>query len=182
LPAELPPLGGAKMTAEVAVLNKSGVALAADSAVTTGFPGQEKIFTTANKIFTLSKVHPVGIMINGHVEHFGCPWEVIIKDFRSHIGDRSFADLREYVDLFTDTIRNPRFISDDGQAASVIATSISNLGELGSRLEDEGRGWTAADIQETLEEMTTFAKTRPHIPGFEHINYSSFEAKVRCYC
>jgi hypothetical protein len=48
------------MTAEVAVLNKTGVAIAADSAVTTGFPGKEKIFTTANKIFTLSKFSASG--------------------------------------------------------------------------------------------------------------------------
>jgi hypothetical protein len=78
------------MTAEVAVLNKTGVAIAADSAVTTGFPGREKIFTTANKIFTLSKFEPVGIMINGHVEHFGCPWEVLIKDFRQRLGKKKF--------------------------------------------------------------------------------------------
>ena len=48
------------MTAEAAVLNKSAVALAADSAVTVGNDGQEKIFNTANKIFTLSHQHPIG--------------------------------------------------------------------------------------------------------------------------
>jgi hypothetical protein len=29
--------------------------------VTIGYPGQEKIFTSANKIFSLSKVEPVGV-------------------------------------------------------------------------------------------------------------------------
>lgn len=44
------------MTAEIAILNKQGIALAADSAVTIG--NAEKIFVSANKIFTLSKYGP----------------------------------------------------------------------------------------------------------------------------
>src|SRR5688500_10039583 len=44
------------ITAEVAILNKSAVALAADSAVTIGGgSGNPKIFNTVNKVFTLSK-------------------------------------------------------------------------------------------------------------------------------
>ena len=46
------------MTAEVAVMNKSAVALAADSAVTISSEdprqGGDKVFNTANKLFTLS--------------------------------------------------------------------------------------------------------------------------------
>jgi hypothetical protein len=53
------------MTAEVAVLNKYGVALAADSAVTVDHWHQgkvtTKIYNSANKVFTLSKFEPVGI-------------------------------------------------------------------------------------------------------------------------
>ena len=43
------------MTAEIAIMNKEAIALAADSAVTLSV-GEEsrKIFTSANKIFTLS--------------------------------------------------------------------------------------------------------------------------------
>ena len=42
------------MTAEVAILNKSAVALAADSAVTiSAGTKQEKIFDTADKLFEL---------------------------------------------------------------------------------------------------------------------------------
>jgi hypothetical protein len=113
------------MTAEVAVLNKTGVAIAADSAVTTGFPGKEKIFTTANKIFTLSKFQPVGVMINGHVEHLGIPWEVIIKDFRHRLGSQKFGDLREYVDLFLKAITEKRLLSSDGQIVSVLVNTLS---------------------------------------------------------
>jgi hypothetical protein len=154
------------MTVEIAVLNKSGVALAADSAVTTGFPGREKIFTTANKIFTLSNVHPVGIIINGHVEHFGCPWKVIIKDFRGRTGDKGFDDLDGYVDLFLETAKDERLITADGQAASDAVTSLSTLGSLHGRIVESELKWNTASIKTTLEGIPNQVNTRPIIPGF----------------
>ena len=55
------------MTAIVAVLNKHAVAIAADSAVTMG--DTHKVVNSANKIFTLSKYHPVAVMTyNGTVD------------------------------------------------------------------------------------------------------------------
>ena len=51
------------MTAVIGILNKNGMTMAADSAVTVTGGNSKKIYNTANKIFTLSKFHPVGIMI-----------------------------------------------------------------------------------------------------------------------
>ncbi len=53
------------MTAEIAIMNKEAIALASDSAVTSIQENGQKIFTSANKLFSLSKYHPVGIMIFG---------------------------------------------------------------------------------------------------------------------
>jgi hypothetical protein len=55
LPAEPQRPGGNPMTAEVAVLNKQGVALAADSIVTISSRLGDKTYNTSNKLFTLSK-------------------------------------------------------------------------------------------------------------------------------
>jgi hypothetical protein len=74
------------MTTEIAVLNRLGVALAADSAVTISGGGTTKVFDSADKLFELSCVYPVAIMLNGNMDCFGVPWEVIIKDFREHDG------------------------------------------------------------------------------------------------
>ncbi len=49
------------MTAEIAILNSSAVALAADSAVTANTSNGQKIYNTAEKIFRLSKNNPVGM-------------------------------------------------------------------------------------------------------------------------
>jgi hypothetical protein len=55
LPAEPQRPGGSEMTAEVAILNKIGVALAADSIVTITTANGDKTYNTANKLFALSK-------------------------------------------------------------------------------------------------------------------------------
>lgn len=88
------------MTAEVIVMNKSAVALAADSAMSTGQERGQKIFNTANKLFALSKYQPVGIMIYGNSEFMVTPWETIIKYYRSQLHKKKFPHLREYAEDF----------------------------------------------------------------------------------
>ena len=85
------------MTAEVAVLNASGVALAADSAVTVG---AGKTYNSALKLFALSKTEPVGVMVYGGSSLVGVPWETIIKVFRKELGSKSCDTLHGYSDAF----------------------------------------------------------------------------------
>jgi len=91
------------VTAEIAVMNKQGIALAADSAVTisTGPTAQgSKIYVSANKIFALSKYRPVAIMIYDSAEIMGLPWETVIKSYREHLDDREFPRMDDYVEDF----------------------------------------------------------------------------------
>lgn len=92
------------MSAEISIMNKEAIALAADSAVTMESKQlgqiQQKIFTSANKLFTLSKYHPVGIMIYGNAIFMGIPWETIIKIFRTKLKKHKFDSLEEYADEF----------------------------------------------------------------------------------
>ena len=80
------------MTAEVIVMNKEAVALAADSAIT-GPRGRElKIYFSANKIFSLSKYCPVGVMVYSTSSFMGIPWETVIKmvDQFDNLGGANF--------------------------------------------------------------------------------------------
>ena len=88
------------MTAEIAIMNKTAVALATDSAVTIERIGDRKVYNSANKLFTLSKYHPVGIMLYGRADFMGIPWESIIKIYRSKLGKQKFDTLKEYSDNF----------------------------------------------------------------------------------
>jgi len=92
------------VTTEIAIMNKSAVALAADSAVTITLTGpqhsEHKIYNSANKLFTLSKYCPVGIMTYGNTTLMGIPWETIIKVYRRILGDGNFDYLKGYSDHF----------------------------------------------------------------------------------
>ena len=77
------------MTAEIAVLNRNGIALAADSAVTVSGGSEIKTFDTVNKVFTLSKLHPVAIMVFGNAEFMRFPWETIVKMYRQQKGAKN---------------------------------------------------------------------------------------------
>ncbi len=102
------------MTAEIAVYNKTAVALAADSAVTISGGNMYKINNGAEKLFSLSKHHPVGIMVYGAGDLCGVPWEIIIKAYRKELGDKSFDNIIEYSsDFFEFLCRSPHIISDE---------------------------------------------------------------------
>lgn len=84
------------MTAEIAIMNKSAVALAADSAVTISHESGQKIYNTVNKLFALSRHCPVGIMIYGSAEIMGVPWETVIRVYQERFKKRKFDRLQDY--------------------------------------------------------------------------------------
>jgi hypothetical protein len=88
------------MTAEIAILNRNAVAMAADSAVTLQLSGGQKIYNTVNKLFTLSKFRPVGVMVYGSADFMQIPWETIIKMYRAELYDRKYDRLEEYASDF----------------------------------------------------------------------------------
>lgn len=95
------------MTAEIAVYNKSAVALAADSAVTISNQfGLNKINNGAEKLFQLSLNHPVGLMVYGCGDLCEVPWELVIKSYRKERKKQSFPTLREWADNFFSYLQN----------------------------------------------------------------------------
>lgn len=90
------------MTAEIGILNRNGIALAADSAVTITQGGKLKVLNTANKLFNLSLTEPIGIMIYGNGSYISTPWDIIIKEYRKKRGIEKFDTLKEYADDFFD--------------------------------------------------------------------------------
>jgi hypothetical protein len=87
------------MTAEIILMNRESIAIAADSAVTlmggqTNSP--QKIFTSANKIFELSPAHSVCFMIFNYASFMGIPWEIIFSHYQKKLRDTTFATTEEY--------------------------------------------------------------------------------------
>lgn len=86
------------MTCEVAVMNKLGIALAADSAVTVN--DGEKIYHRVDKIFPLSSKPPVAVLIYGSAEIMGVPWEIVVKMYVDKFSDKPFPSIEDYANNF----------------------------------------------------------------------------------
>ncbi|BDT23213.1 hypothetical protein [Citrobacter freundii] len=101
------------MTAEIAVYNSSAIALAADSAVTIVSDGTVKINNSADKLFELSKHHPVGVMIFNNASLAGAPWELIIKAYRKQLAASPKNTILEYSNDFINFIQVNKFAIND---------------------------------------------------------------------
>lgn len=108
------------MTAEVAIINSNAVAIAADSAVTIG--QGKKIYNSAIKVFSLSKIEPVSIMVYGNAGLLAVPWETIIKIYRSELQDKTFDTLEQYASDFLNFLGDQvRFFTKEAQDAWIIS-------------------------------------------------------------
>ena len=88
------------MTAIVGILNRRGLAFAADSAATHKSTSGYKISNNANKLFSLSKYHPVGLALYNNLDFMGVPWDSIIKQFRNSQKDKHYDTVQGYVKPF----------------------------------------------------------------------------------
>ena len=111
------------MTCEVAVMNKFGVALAADSAVTLG--DGEKIYHHAQKLFALKPAIPIGIMIYGSAELMGVPWEIVIRLYAQALGDKRFDRLEQYPEDFFRFIESASSLFPESNQREWFRASVS---------------------------------------------------------
>jgi hypothetical protein len=103
-------VGEEKMTAEIAIVNRQAIALAADSAVTIG---KDRVWKLSNKLFSLGPRHDIGVMIYNNGEFCGYPWEVIIKTFRENIQTKDYATVTDCADDFLSFVGGKTFVPDD---------------------------------------------------------------------
>jgi hypothetical protein len=146
------------MTAVIGILNKNGMTMAADSAVTVTGGNSKKIYNTANKIFTLSKFHPIGIMIYSSSSFMETPWEIIIKLYRKELNDTSFDRVEHYTDDFIRFMKaNNYFTNDEAQLSKLKRFAYWHLGGVKERVIEEIDGEKSED--EILIDLNGFIKT-----------------------
>lgn len=153
LPAELPPLDGQKMTTEIAVINRLGVALATDSAVTIGGEGGMKVFETADKLFELSPHHPVGVMINGSMDFLGVPWEILIREFRKLQGEKRRTTVRDWTTSLLLFIQSHSKMAESDKTSFVRALTVDMSRQIQNTVSE--RLWGIARNQADQTAMET---------------------------
>lgn len=89
------------MSAEIILLNKLGVAIAADSAITVG--NRAAIFNNAQKIFPFGENIPLAFVYYSHTEFMGIPIDIIFQRYFEFYQARKtqFSTLEETVQDFT---------------------------------------------------------------------------------
>ena len=88
------------MTSVVGILNKQGVAIAADSAVTRTRGGQRKYTKNGNKMVRLCETVPIAVMITGNADFLQTPWDVIVRRYRQKRGQLGHATVAEAAEDF----------------------------------------------------------------------------------
>ena len=116
------------MTAEVAILNREAVAIAADSAVTLDGPEGRKIYNTANKLFALSVTEPIAVMVYGAGSFGPVPWETVVKKYRHQLASRSYDTVAEYASDFIQQLS--QFVKPGAHLERVRKTAYWELTEI----------------------------------------------------
>lgn len=150
------------MTAEIAVLNSVGVALAADSAVTVSREAG-KVYLSADKLFQLSEHAPIGVMVYGNASLLNVPWETIVKCYRKSLGERTFPKLEDYSRDFLAFLRQSRHMFPAARQEDDIRRAVSLFfsylrDEFKKTVEKEyheGRNCTEAQLKRLFTDLVT---------------------------
>ena len=136
------------MTAEIAILNKEAIALAADSAVTIQRGNEQKIFTSANKIFSLLHSNPIAIMIYNNATFMGIPWEIIVKLYRDKHASTSFDTLEECAEAFISFLATDmNYVPETAQADWISSLTYTYYEEIKSAI--------TSHVEDLLDSNTT---------------------------
>jgi hypothetical protein len=103
------------MTAEIAIVNRGAVTLAADSAMTLQVRGAKKIYSSTDKIFELSERDPIGLMIYNNLDFMGAPLDVLVKHFRNSRYCCGFAEMSAAAPAFFQYLTDEWMASDELQ-------------------------------------------------------------------
>jgi len=176
------------MTAVLGILNKQAVAIAADSAVTVGGPENHKIFNRANKVFTLSKRNPVGIMLYNSASFMTTPWETIIQIYRNKLGETSFPTLKEYQNNFLEFLASKNYFTTEEMqrnyfasfAVNIVDSTINEITKKNRGLfdnpTDENKLQFIALLEQQLNSLKGLWQSNTHLcPDFETYTFESFK-------
>ena len=169
------------MTAIVGILNKHGIAIAADSAETIG--NGIKIYNKANKIFNLSKYHPVGAAVYGSANFSDLvPWDIVFKLYRENIGKLCLPKIEDYVNSFVSFIEGKGFFSEAKDLESSLCNNILSYFNEYIVINRIGHGnLNGIDLTKlpiVLKEIQKEISTSPVIDSIKDVTKDEFVASI----
>lgn len=183
------------MSAGICIMNKNAIALAADSAVTIG--QHLAIHNSANKLFALSKIAPVGLIIYSSAEIMSVPVEIIIKQYKRDLAQKNFDTLDEYVDDFIAyLLRNKDLFhfsqNEERYVKSVYADLLNGLNGdytqmISRKIDEVKRELTQEELvaiqNNAIEATIKFVQDLPDIPNYDVVEFiaNSYGDNIRNY-
>ena len=157
------------MTAIVGILNTQGMAIAADSAATiSNAQDVKKVHHKGNKIFTLSKYHPIGIAVYAGATFMDIPWETLIKMYRSKLNDTFYPKVEDYrVDFLKYLKSNIALITKESKSKYFYSLANSAYSELVARMQGE------------LQTEITNLQNSPDQPNFVQTMFDKVIAELK---
>lgn len=177
------------MSAIVTILNKSAVAVAADSALThVCNNGKEKVWNTTRKVFQLIPGQPIGISTTGYAEFMEVPMDLIIGLYGKQSEGKSFGTVREYAQDFMDWLQNCTFLKSVEQQEDAFRFHMKNLFNeveqtVKSRMEEHEE--EATDelhnniFMEYLHELIDIHKDAIRCANFEDYTLKQFKKELK---
>jgi len=142
----LPQRGGGRMTAEVVIVNRNAISMAADSAVTVG---RDRVWKYANKLFSCGPHNDAGVMMYNTGDFLGVPWETVIKEFRCRCGATRFKTVTDLSDNLIDFIQSSTFSDDEEEKASFLLILYDRISNIKARLSKPRNAKEFANALET---------------------------------
>lgn len=131
------------MTSEIAIMNRKGIAVAADSTGTlirrNGNIESTKSFDTLHKLFVLPGHQNIAIMFYGNADLMDVPWETIIKMYHS---ETSFPTVRGYAESFLKYLGRFEFTQEQYDSY-VVKTARRLAARIAAKADIEIETWIA---------------------------------------
>lgn len=160
------------MSVGVCIINRNGIALAADSAGT--FTGNKMFYNSMNKVFALSQLQPYGAITYGNTSVHNVSIDQILKEFTVYLKDKSICDFYEIESLFVSFINEKkeyyRFIgSENSFCTRLIKELVVDWGNKIKRvINEEDSKQKIADI---LGELKSHVENSLKVENFDVSEY-----------
>lgn len=170
------------MSVGVCIINKNGIALAADSAGT--FTGNRMFYNSMNKVFSLSKKYTYGAIACGRTSLHSVSIGQVLKEFCTYLDENNGIDeFFEIIPMFQRFIGEKKdyYKFDSAESADCISNIIDivytfNYGSrIKSAIETDGTGDCIDEILDELEKIITNA---PRIENYDVREYIDEKYRV----
>ena len=160
------------MSVGVCIINKNGIALAADSAGT--LAGNKMFYNSMDKVFSLSDIKSWGAITYGNTTIYHVGIDQLLNEFSAYLKDKEVSDFFEILDTFTEFIKekNEYYKFECGERESSHALIKTLVDDWGNKIKKIVKDQEAKlKIDTLLDELEKQIKDSVKIENYDVFGY-----------